>query len=68
MKKRKDFLIFGSPRIEEAEIREVEASLRSGWLGTGPKVDKFQQLFREHIAYSRLIQGQKPLNFVKRMA
>lgn len=35
---RKDFLIFGSPLIEEDEIREVEATLRSGWLGTGPKV------------------------------
>lgn len=49
MKKRKDFLIFGSPRIEEDEIKEVEASLKAGWLGTGPKVDKFQRLFKEYI-------------------
>ena len=27
------FLVFGAPRIEEAEIAEVEACLRSGWLG-----------------------------------
>ena len=37
-----DFLIFGSPAIEEDEIEEVVATIRSGWLGTGPKVDKFE--------------------------
>ena len=36
------FLIFGTPAIEEAEIEEVVASMRSGWLGTGPKVAKFE--------------------------
>lgn len=39
------FLVFGAPRIEEAEIAEVEACLRSGWLGTGPKVARFEQDF-----------------------
>ena len=33
---RKDFLIFGSPAIDEADIDEVVATLRSGWIGTGP--------------------------------
>ena len=46
---RDDYLIFGSPRIEEDEIREVVASLRSGWLGTGPKVARFQSDFRDYI-------------------
>ena len=45
---RKDFLIFGSPQIEEDEIREVTASLRSGWLGTGPKVARFETDFAGH--------------------
>ena len=45
---RKDFLVFGSPKIEEAEIKEVEATLRSGWLGTGPKVARFEEMFREY--------------------
>lgn len=36
------FLVFGAPRIEEAEIAEVEACLRSGWLGTGPRVAQFE--------------------------
>ena len=45
---REDFLIFGNPLIEEAEIEEVVASLRSGWLGTGPKVQRFEEMFREY--------------------
>jgi dTDP-4-amino-4,6-dideoxygalactose transaminase len=40
-----DFLTFGSPLIEDAEIREVESTLRSGWLGTGPKVAQFERDF-----------------------
>lgn len=39
------FLVFGSPTIEEAEIAEVVASMRSGWLGTGPKVTRFEKDF-----------------------
>jgi len=46
--KRDQFLVFGSPLIEEAEIREVVDTMRSGWLGTGPKVAKFEQQFREY--------------------
>ena len=39
------FLVFGSPAIEDDEIQEVVASMKSGWLGTGPKVAKFEQDF-----------------------
>jgi len=42
---RKNFLIFGAPAIEDAEIQEVVASLKSGWLGTGPKVAQFEDDF-----------------------
>ena len=45
---RKDFLVFGSPLIEQAEIDEVVASMKSGWLGTGPKVHKFEELFKDY--------------------
>jgi len=45
---RKDFLVFGSPLIEQPEIDEVVASLKSGWIGTGPKVYKFEQMFKEY--------------------
>lgn len=45
---RDEFLVFGSPLIEQPEIDEVVASMRSGWLGTGPKVARFEQLFKEY--------------------
>lgn len=37
-----EFLIFGAPEIRDAEIAEVEACLRSGWLGTGPRTKRFE--------------------------
>ncbi|PBS11718.1 UDP-4-amino-4,6-dideoxy-N-acetyl-beta-L-altrosamine transaminase [Lysobacteraceae bacterium NML93-0792] len=40
-----DFITFGAPQIQEAEISEVEACLRSGWLGTGPRVAQFEKDF-----------------------
>jgi dTDP-4-amino-4,6-dideoxygalactose transaminase len=46
---RKSFLIFGSPRIEEEEIQEVVDCLRSGWIGSGPKVNQFEEMFRSYI-------------------
>lgn len=45
MSNERPFIIFGSPVIEEDEIREVVASMESGWLGTGPKVARFEQDF-----------------------
>ena len=42
------FLVFGSPFIGQEEIDEVVDSLRSGWLGTGPKVAKFEGLVRDY--------------------
>lgn len=47
MFKRENFLIFGSPAIENDEIEEVVQSMKSGWIGTGPKVKKFEEMFRE---------------------
>ena len=34
--------------IEQPEIDEVVASLKSGWLGTGPKAHKFEDMFKEY--------------------
>ncbi|HSU65801.1 MAG TPA: DegT/DnrJ/EryC1/StrS family aminotransferase, partial [Tepidisphaeraceae bacterium] len=42
------FLVFGAPPIEEAEIAEVVASMKSGWLGTGPKVAQFESDFGKY--------------------
>ena len=45
---RKNLLVFGSPVIEQPEIDEVTACLKSGWLGTGPKTHRFEELFRDY--------------------
>jgi dTDP-4-amino-4,6-dideoxygalactose transaminase len=42
------FIVFGAPAIEEEEIAEVVATLRSGWLGTGPRVHRFEEEFRAY--------------------
>jgi len=42
---KENFLIFGSPLIEEAEIEEVVACMRSAWIGTGPRVAQFEADF-----------------------
>jgi dTDP-4-amino-4,6-dideoxygalactose transaminase len=51
---RTEFLVFGAPDIREAEINEVVASLESGWLGTGPKVARFE---RDFAAYKGVPEG-----------
>lgn len=45
---RENFLVFGSPRIDEDEIEEVVSCLRSGWIGTGPRVAEFERRFAEY--------------------
>jgi dTDP-4-amino-4,6-dideoxygalactose transaminase len=46
---RDSFLIFGSPTIGDEEIAEVVDSLRSGWVGTGPKVQRFETMLSEYV-------------------
>ena len=45
---RDKFLVFGQPIIEQPEIDEVVDSLKSGWIGTGPKVHKFEEMFAKY--------------------
>ncbi len=42
---RTEYLVFGRPLIGEAEIDELVATVRSGWIGTGPKTARFEQEF-----------------------
>jgi dTDP-4-amino-4,6-dideoxygalactose transaminase len=42
------FLVFGSPAIEDAEIQEVISCMKTGWLGTGPKVAQFEADFARY--------------------
>jgi len=46
---RQQFLVFGSPALGEAEIQEVVETLRSGWIGTGPRVARFESDFKAYI-------------------
>lgn len=55
LRPRDRFLTFGAPLIEEPEIHEVVDSMRSGWLGTGPKVAKFEEAFRQYIGSEHAI-------------
>lgn len=41
-----EFIVFGSPEIREAEIDEMMKTLKSGWIGTGPKVQQFEDAMR----------------------
>ena len=46
---RKTFLVFGSPLIGQEEINEVLDTIRSGWLGTGPKTHRFEREFAQYL-------------------
>jgi len=46
---RAEFLPFHLPDIDDAEIRSVEETLRSGWLTSGPKVMEFEHQFAEFV-------------------
>jgi dTDP-4-amino-4,6-dideoxygalactose transaminase len=46
---RDNFLIFGSPMIGDSEIAEVVDSMRSGWVGTGPKVHRFEAMLSDYV-------------------
>ena len=46
--KNRKFIVFGAPRIEKDEINEVVKTLKSGWIGTGPKTAKFEQILSSY--------------------
>jgi dTDP-4-amino-4,6-dideoxygalactose transaminase len=46
---REDYLVFGSPQLLDEEIEEVVATLRSGWIGTGPRVHAFEEEFAAYV-------------------
>jgi len=43
-----DFIVFGAPSIERDEIDEVVRCLESGWIGTGPRVARFEKEFAQY--------------------
>jgi dTDP-4-amino-4,6-dideoxygalactose transaminase len=48
IRSKENFLIFGSPLIEDAEIEEVVACMKSAWIGTGPRVAQFEFDFAKY--------------------
>jgi dTDP-4-amino-4,6-dideoxygalactose transaminase len=49
------FIPFHRPSIGEEEIDEVTATLRSGWLTTGPRTAQFEQDFQAYIGAPRAL-------------
>ena len=43
------FIPFHLPSIGEEEVQEVEATLRSGWLTTGPRTAQFEKDFSAYV-------------------
>ncbi|HYV86589.1 MAG TPA: DegT/DnrJ/EryC1/StrS aminotransferase family protein [Patescibacteria group bacterium] len=46
---RETFLPFARPSIGDGEIAEITDSLRSGWITTGPKVERFSHEFAAYV-------------------
>jgi dTDP-4-amino-4,6-dideoxygalactose transaminase len=49
--RRDRFLPFSRPTIRQAEIDEVVDTLRSGWLTTGPKSERFERDFARYTGF-----------------
>lgn len=45
----KKYIVFGSPCVGKEEIAEMVKTLKSGWIGTGPKVAEFEQSVSRHV-------------------
>jgi len=46
---RNKFLVFGKPYIGKEEIKELIDTIKSGWWGTGPKTERFEENFRRYV-------------------
>jgi dTDP-4-amino-4,6-dideoxygalactose transaminase len=44
-----DFLPFSRPTLSESAIQEVEDCLRSGWITTGPRVERFEGALKDFL-------------------
>jgi dTDP-4-amino-4,6-dideoxygalactose transaminase len=43
------FLLFSRPMISEAAISEVVECLKSGWITTGPRTKKFEEMLKDYL-------------------
>ena len=50
-----DFLQFHKPFISEEEVDEIVDTVRSGWIGMGPKTIRFENNFSEYIGVNKSV-------------
>ncbi|MCX5660740.1 MAG: DegT/DnrJ/EryC1/StrS aminotransferase family protein [Planctomycetota bacterium] len=43
------YIVFGSPYIGQEEVDAVIATMRSGWMGTGPRTNEFETKFAKYV-------------------
>lgn len=48
-----DNIVLFHPHVSEAAVRSVEQTLRTRWIGQGPKVDEFEKQFGERFCKGR---------------
>src|SRR6185503_18675368 len=53
--KRSEFLSFQPPAITDAEIEAVAATLRSGWLTTGPRTAELEARMRDYLGAKHVL-------------
>jgi dTDP-4-amino-4,6-dideoxygalactose transaminase len=52
---RSSFLVFGAPCLGPQETDEVLDTIRSGWLGTGPKTHRFEKEFAAYLGIEHCV-------------
>lgn len=45
---RENYLVFGAPFFDQDTVNELKDALSSGWIGTGPRVARFEELVRKY--------------------
>lgn len=53
--KRTSFLSFSRPTLDDDDINEVVDSLKSGWITTGPKSLRFEEMFADYIGVENAV-------------
>lgn len=52
---RTEFLPFAVPDLDEREVTEVVAAIRSGWITTGPRTHEFERAFADQVGAKHAI-------------
>jgi dTDP-4-amino-4,6-dideoxygalactose transaminase len=45
----RDFIVFGAPVLDERDVEAVAETIRSGWIGPGPRAEAFQREFATFV-------------------